>query len=122
VVNAELKLERRALKECRQDLSAGRAFHLNFAAGRLGFFLREVSYKHGEERVRMLLAATVNAHSTHSQYAGVVVNWAQRVLASSPTPPIPDIVLDEHPVYVAEAVRALMKREKEETRADRSDR
>lgn len=119
VTATELKSERQALKACRQELSTGRAFHLNFAAGRLGFFLREVSYKHGKERVRMLLAATVNAQSYNSRYAGAVGDWAKRVFASSPTPPVPDIVLDEHPVYIAEAVKAWMKREKEETRADR---
>jgi len=113
----ELKLERRALKACRQELAAGRAFHLSYTGGRLGSFLREMSYKHGNERVRVLLAATVNAQSYN--YAGAVADWAKRVLYTSSTPPILDIVLDEHPVYIVAAVKALMKREKEATIADR---
>jgi hypothetical protein len=112
--------EFRALIACKNAFMKNAALSRSYHDLKLPEFLKGIIVTHGQDRVRQVLAATVNHAPWDGRYDRTVKEWAARV---EPFPQFPghqgeprdfhEFCLNVHPVIVNDTARLLMKREKE---------
>ena len=112
--------EFRAILDCKNDFTKNFALSQSYHDRRLPEFLKGIIEAHGQDRVRQVLASTVNHASWDGRYYRTVREWAAQV---EPFPQFPghqgeprdfhEFCINEHPVIVNDTVRLLMKQERE---------
>lgn len=112
--------EYRAVPACKRMLAENEALLHRHCNRKLQEFLKETAQVHGQERVCRVLAATINQNYWDGRYCRAVKEWAAQV---EPFPQFPghwgktrdldEFCINEHPVIINEAVRLLLKQDKE---------
>lgn len=112
--------EFRAVLACKDAFTENAALSHSYHDRKLPKFLKEIIQAHGQDRVRQVLAATVNHALWDGRYYLTVKEWAARV---KPFPQFPghqgeprdfhEFCINAHPVIINDTVRLLMKLEKE---------
>ena len=114
------RLEFHALIDCKNAFMDDFALSHSYHDRKLPEFLKGIIDTHGKDRVRQVLATTINHASWDGRYYHAVKEWAAQV---EPFPQFPEhqgesrefyeFCLNEHPVIVNDTARMLMKQEKE---------
>jgi hypothetical protein len=121
--------EFRAVIACKNAFMENAALsHSYYDDRKLPEFLKEIIQAHGQDRVRQVLAATVNHAPWDGRYYRSVKEWAAQV---EPFPQFPghqgeprdfsEFCINNHPVIVNDTVRLLMNWEKELTHPKRKE-
>jgi len=106
---------------CKEAMTKDSKLSYYFQSRQLPRLLNEIVQVHNPERVRLLLAATINKASWDGRYCRAVKEWAAKV---EPFPQFPnnqgeprefyEFCLNEHPYIVNDMTRLFMKMEKEQ--------
>ena len=112
--------EFRAIIDCKNAFSENAALLSSYHDRKLPEFIKGLIKAHGQDRVRQVLAATINHASWDGRYSRTVKEWAAQV---EPFPQFPghqgemrnfhEFCLNAHPVIVNDTARLLMKQERE---------
>lgn len=106
--------------DCKNAFMENSVLSHSYFDHKLPEFIKEISQKHGEDRVRQVLATTINQAPWDGRYYREVKAWAVQV---EPFPQFPghegeprdydEFCLNAHPVIINDIVRLVMKQEKE---------
>lgn len=105
---------------CKQAFMKDAALSRSYHDRRLPEFLHDIIQAHGQDRIRQVLATTINHASWDGRYCRAVKEWAVQV---EPFPQFPghqgeprdfyEFCLNEHPVIVNDTARMLIRQERE---------